>query len=411
MTRKIFRKCLFTGLLFVMGLLQPVSVSAQSTGLYSNRLDTLSFGERFAIKTNAFDWLILTPNIGFEFDLANRNWSKWTIGVYGRYNPSTSHPKVTYNVYDIKELRAELRKYWRTPKYFAYYVGLYGSYDDYQIKFSKNGYKGKGWMGGVSLGFAKRLYAYRNGSNVDFELGLNLGAMYTKEQKFHRDPNANRYIYEPEKDWHVIPMVNDLSMSFIYRFGPGIKDRYRKREVVDDAYRRRINERQLARERAERERQIRHDSLQVAKQEAKVLKEQQKIEAEAQKAQLKAEKEAAKAQMKAEKEAAKAQMKAEKEAAKAQRKAEKEAQKAVKANKDYIQRDEGRDSVKLTKEERKAQKAAVKEAKKAEKEAQKAANASEKERAKAQLKANKEAAKAAKTAEKEAAKAAAKRNR
>ena len=48
MTRKIFRKCLFTGLLFVMGLLQPVSVSAQNTGLYSNKLDTLSFGERFA---------------------------------------------------------------------------------------------------------------------------------------------------------------------------------------------------------------------------------------------------------------------------------------------------------------------------------------------------------------------------
>ncbi|MBR3455225.1 MAG: DUF3575 domain-containing protein [Bacteroidaceae bacterium] len=390
-----------------MGLLQPVSVSAQSTGLYSNRLDTLSFGERFAIKTNAFDWLILTPNIGFEFDLANRNWSKWTIGVYGRYNPSTRHPKVTYNVYDIKELRAELRKYWRTPKYFAYYVGLYGSYDDYQIKFSKNGYKGKGWMGGVSLGFAKRLYAYRNGSNVDFELGLNLGAMYTKEQKFQRADNANRYVYEPEKDWHVIPMVNDLSMSFIYRFGPGIKDRYRKREVVDDAYRRRVNERQLAHERAERERQLRHDSLVVAKQEAKVLKEQQKAEEKAQKEQLKVEKEAMKAQMKAEKQAAKEQRKAEKEAQKAEAK-------AVKANKDFIQRDEGRESVKLTKEEKKAQKAAEKEAKRAEKEAQKAANASEKDRTKAQLKANKEAAKAAKAAEKEAAKeakAAAKRNR
>lgn len=388
MTRKIFRKCLFTGLLFVMGLLQPVSVSAQNTGLYSNKLDTLSFGERFAIKTNAFDWLILTPNIGFEFDLANRNWSKWTIGVYGRYNPNTRHPRVTYNVYDLKELRAELRKYWRTPKYVAYYVGLYGSYDDYQVKFSRNGYKGKGWMGGVSLGVAKRLYAYRNGSNVDFELGLNLGAMYTKDQKFRRDTEADQYIYEPEKDWHVIPMVNDLSMSFIYRFGPGIKDRYRKREVVDDAYRRRVNERQLAHERAERERQIRHDSIQAAKAEAKVLKEQQKKEAEATKAQLKAEKEAAKAQMKAEKEAQKAEAK------------------RLKANKDYIERDEGRESVKLTKEEKKAQKAAEKEAKKAAKEAQKGASASEKERAKAQLKANKEAAKAAKAAEKEAAKEA-----
>ncbi len=387
MTRKIFRKCLFTGLVFVMGLLQPASVSAQNTGLYSNRLDTLSFGERFAIKTNAFDWLILTPNIGFEFDLANRNWSKWTIGVYGRYNPNTRHPRVTYNVYDIKEVRAELRKYWRTPKYFAYYVGIYGSYDDYQIKFARNGYKGKGWMGGVSLGFAKRLYAYRNGSNVDFELGLNVGAMYTQDQKFHRDTEADRYVYEPKKDWHFLnyPVVNDLSMTFIYRFGPGIKDRYRKRSVVDDAYRRRINERELAREREARERQIRHDSIQVAKQEAKALKEQQKKEEAEAKAQLKAEKKAAKEQLKAEKAAQKAEAK------------------RLKANKDYVERDEGRESVKLTKEEKKAQKAAEKAAKKAEKES-----------TKAQLKANKEAAKAAKAAEKEAAKeakAAAKRNR
>ena len=145
MTRKIFRKSLFSGLIFVMGLLLPTSVSAQNTGLYTNRLDTLSFGERFAIKTNAFDWLILTPNLGFEFDLANRNWSKWTIGVYGRYNPTTKHPRVTYNVYDIKELRAELRYYWRTPKYFAYYVGLYGSYDDYQLKISRNLRKACQW--------------------------------------------------------------------------------------------------------------------------------------------------------------------------------------------------------------------------------------------------------------------------
>lgn len=407
MKRNFFRICLLSGLVFVLGLLQPVSMSAQNTGLYSNRLDTLSIGERIALKTNAFDWLLLTPNIGLEFDLANRNWSKWSLGVYGRYNPSMTSPRVTYNVYDLKEVRGELRRYWRSPRYFAWYVGLFGSYEDYQIKFSRDGYKGKGWMGGISLGFTRRLYAYSNGSNLDFEFGLNVGALYTQNQKFHRDVNADCYVYEPMSDWHLVkyPMVNDLSMTFVYRFGPRIKDRYRNRIIIDDDYRNRVRDRQLERERIERERQIRNDSIQAARAEAKQLRaEEKKAQAEL-KAQLKAEKEALKAQQKAEKEALKVQRKEEKAAAKAAKAAAKEQAKEEKARQSYIQSADGKESVDLTKEERKAQRVAAKAAKKAEKEALKAAKQAEKEAERIAKEAEKTARKAAKAAEKEAAKA------
>ena len=53
--------CLLVQICFV------ASASAQQ--LYYNKVDTLTFGQRFNIRTNTVDWLALTPNVGVEFTL------------------------------------------------------------------------------------------------------------------------------------------------------------------------------------------------------------------------------------------------------------------------------------------------------------------------------------------------------
>lgn len=79
--------------------------------LYDNKLDTLSLGERISLKTNFVDWIALIPNLGAEITLGNMNWNRWTIGIYGRLNPSTHTLQTSYHVYDLSDIRFEVRRY------------------------------------------------------------------------------------------------------------------------------------------------------------------------------------------------------------------------------------------------------------------------------------------------------------
>ena len=58
----------------------------QGNQLYYNKVDTMELQNRFNLKTDAVGWLTLTPNLGLEFSLGNKNWNQWTVGVYGRAN-------------------------------------------------------------------------------------------------------------------------------------------------------------------------------------------------------------------------------------------------------------------------------------------------------------------------------------
>jgi len=384
------KRNLYLGCMLLLSAVMPIKTSAQSQSLFSNKLDTLSFGERFSLKTNAVDWLMLTPNIGIEYDLINKNWSKWTIGVSGRYNWDTKPEKLSYNVYNLKELRADIRRYRRLHKIRSYYLGLFGSYDDYDVKLSHTGRTGKAFIFGPTAGILKSLYTYKNGSHVDLEVGLSVGAMYTKNKKFTLDKEANSYVYQEEKDWHFVkyPVVSEARLGFLYRFGPEVRNHHRRRVEVDDAYREKINERKLAKQREERERELRKDSIAAAREAAKIEKAAAKEAAKEAKA---AEKEAKIAEKQA-KEAEKQAAKEAKAIEKANKKAEKEALKAESAA--------SKAESEVLKETTKADKAAIKEAKAAEKAATKAEKASRKAAAKAEKEAEKEAKKAIKAAAK-----------
>ena len=88
-------------------------VCAQGTSNLS-LVDTLSVRDRIALRTNAVDWLLLTPNIGIEYSLGNTNWNRWTIGANVKGNPETSHTFNPGTVYNLMDIRTEVRNYWRT---------------------------------------------------------------------------------------------------------------------------------------------------------------------------------------------------------------------------------------------------------------------------------------------------------
>jgi|GEM_PF-1613549 len=133
--------------LFLVALLMPVGVAsaqeAQTEGTAKNSPDTIpaeakavffkyvqqkdtatmafmekhrrdKFIKRFSFHTNAVDWATLVPNIGIEFDLKGTPRNNYSISLFGKFNGSSKHGKLVYNV---NAIRVEGRKYWRTGKY------------------------------------------------------------------------------------------------------------------------------------------------------------------------------------------------------------------------------------------------------------------------------------------------------
>lgn len=238
------------------------------------RVDTLTLMERLSLRTNMVDWSLLTPNIGLEFDLKNTNWSRWAVGMNFKYNWNSSHTFTPGIVYNIAEVRAEVRNYWRTldlsdPSHnrlakhkswldklvsqrrsaikhlaTAYYRGIYLSYTDYSFLFGHTGHQGKAIQAGVTYGIVRPLYQFTNGNSVNLEFGISVGAAYTSYDKYRHDRQENCYPATGHENWHLVkhPVINEMRAGVVYRFGNyPVTKKYRRRYDVDLEYQARID--------------------------------------------------------------------------------------------------------------------------------------------------------------------------
>lgn len=279
----------FKNIAIICLLLIPfTNVYAQNKRTTAVVHDTLSVKERISIHTNAVDWILLTPNIGLEFDLSNMDWGRNTIFFSGKWNGNSTHTFKPSWVYNRMEILGEYRHYFRTepggslrtndddkvslrdrfdylvgtkkknPRIWrAYYWGAYASYGDYSLKFAKEGKQGTYISAGGSFGFGVPLYTYRNNS-LDFEMGGSLGFVFTKYDTFTYDAESNCYPRLPEKSksWHILPypIPTNVRVSFVYRFH-GIKNKYKA-----------INHERVEREQQEKAAKIAYrDSINVIK--------------------------------------------------------------------------------------------------------------------------------------------------
>ena len=106
------------------------SAHAQSVGRKQNteaedtvgRLPFLHL-KRFALKTNVFDWLLVVPNIGVEYQITDNPYKYMTVGLSAKCNWNSYHGTSSMTryqppfVYDILDIRPEFRYYYRAiPK-------------------------------------------------------------------------------------------------------------------------------------------------------------------------------------------------------------------------------------------------------------------------------------------------------
>ena len=243
--------------LFVGSLFQ---LSAQDTYLGG---EDLSFKDRIAIRTNVVDWVLTTPNVAFDFDVVSTPYDKHSVGVAFKYNWATSHTYIPKQVYNLFDVRADYRFYWRqqpfdnrenyygdwerewlnsakgwgklrarmncfraseNPKpHISLFVGPYLSMSCFSIKLSTAddalGRQGMAYGAGLTGGVALPLYGYENGSALDLEFGGSLGWHFASYDLYTADVEANGYPLQGHRSGFVFyPLVTDIRVSLVYRF-------------------------------------------------------------------------------------------------------------------------------------------------------------------------------------------------
>lgn len=296
-----------------------------------------SFWKRWSIHTNTVDWALTLPNLGLEYDLSAKTRTHYSIAVFGRINPRPNHTFLPRFVFNINSVRGEVRKYWRTGKYGkkvyyhdeytklvtnrkdpaynadslrgrlynwkhkvkrnvfstrtienprnwrAYYLSAWVAYNKWAIRLSRTGSRGSGIAAGAGFGWSIPLFPQRfpREGSLDLELGINVGVMFAKYDKFRFDANGG-YEKVPEssrESWGIVPypIVQDLHIGLVWRMRSiknkvdlslvddyskkvdKFKERMRRKAEIRDGILRRNNE---IRDSLEMRRQLTADSTQ-----------------------------------------------------------------------------------------------------------------------------------------------------
>lgn len=234
-------------------------------------VDTLTLAERISLRTNAVDWTLLTPNVGIEFDVTSTNWNRWAVGLSFKTKWNTSATFKNRIFYNITEVRADFRNYWRTrqidgdgvkahtcfinrlfscrrrvvkhPK-TTYYRGAYVSFSDFSVKLGREGRQGKAVSAGVTYGIIKPLYTFKTGNSLDLDFGFDAGFIATNAEKFKLERAENCYVRTKAGTWKFVPfpMPTSARVGFVYRFGKyPITKKYRWRYEADADYKYRMD--------------------------------------------------------------------------------------------------------------------------------------------------------------------------
>lgn len=208
--------------------------------------DTLNVLQQISIRTNSLEWLAAVPNLGIEFALSGSPYNVYTLNLSGRFRWDTHPDYISYNSFNILEGKLELRRYWHTrqrnsaqyrglerifskerrnPRFWrGYYAGLYAQAGSFQWKFTQKGIRGSEYSAGLSLGVVRQLFIYEKNA-LDLDLGLSAGALWVKGENF--TVNREQNVYETGESVNkVLPMLTDVRLALVYRFGPSVKKRY-----------------------------------------------------------------------------------------------------------------------------------------------------------------------------------------
>lgn len=224
-------------------------------GQEEEKREVVSFADRFAVKTNAFEWLVTIPNVGFEYDLKGSEFNDMTLGLTAKYNWNTYHEYAPPCVFNLLDIRPEFRYWYRTKKasakksadakwnleqflkekkhpkpWRAHYVGTYVNFASYTVKLGQRGYQGNALGFGLSAGYALPMYEYGNGF-IDVELGASVGLQVAQKDVFVHSPDGYYYanVTSESKGVHLtpFPIVSELRVAFAWRT-KSVKDKVKE---------------------------------------------------------------------------------------------------------------------------------------------------------------------------------------
>ena len=260
------------GVIFLLCIFPFLRLSGQNIAQIPEDEGFVPFKDRIAIRTNVVDWALTTPNIAFDYDIVSTPYDKQSVGLGVKYNWNTSHTYIPKLVYNLLDLRADYRFYWRlqpyddretngdwerewidnakgleklrarincfrgtgrytdidrengeTPGRMSFFVGPYLSVSNFSIKLGAAddalGRQGIAFGAGLTGGIALPLYGYENGSALDLEFGGSVGWHYASFDLYVADIEANGYPHVGHRNKFVFyPLVTDARVSLVYRF-------------------------------------------------------------------------------------------------------------------------------------------------------------------------------------------------
>lgn len=173
------------------------------------------------VKTNALYWATATPNIGFEFALADR----WTVELAGGWNPWTLD--VQENIKAKHFLVTPEIRYWFCESFNGHFIGINGNYTQFNVggilipevfyKVDSNGIfldslqysRSEGWAAGAGITYG---YAWPISRRWNMEFTLGLGLWYSMYDSYETRPCG---LFSGSNLGKVFGPT-DLGLSFIY---------------------------------------------------------------------------------------------------------------------------------------------------------------------------------------------------
>lgn len=216
--------------------------------------------DRWSFGTNAVEWLFTIPNFRVSFDFSSSEYNH-LVGLVGvKYNWNTWQNTDSYFVFNVFDIRPEVRRYYRTtaidttakkfstgiapwgrnqkknPRFWrAYYLGVYANYTQYSIKPGSQGRQGNAFGLGLSFGYEIPLYAYKTGA-VDLDLGVSAGVLYHRDQAYVLMPESAYYQASDAKQvFPVLPMITELRAVFAWRH-KSVSRKYLEEDPADKQF-------------------------------------------------------------------------------------------------------------------------------------------------------------------------------
>lgn len=158
--------------------------------------------QRVALKTNAIDWLIMSPNLSVEARIS----SKLTMQMAFAANPfNISIADISTKNYRVEP---ELR-YWFNRPMARHFVALSATAAAFNLRHADHHFNGDAIGAGVSYGYALVL---SNHWNMEFEAGV--GVAHIKAFDYHGDERPAQKNYSHFK---IVPIRLGLSFSYIFK--------------------------------------------------------------------------------------------------------------------------------------------------------------------------------------------------